>query len=197
MTRAAAVGMVLGMAGAAWAELPSGVSSPRVEDRAAAYVALSGRTVGAGALLPTAGGEAWGLQADVAPADAFLQLSAARTVRLLPDDGRVTRATAQVGLDVLATTRGPLSLGVGPSVGLAWGAGPSWLGGFGTLQAGAGIFPVGGAPLFRLPLRAGLGVQSRVGPVDARLLLQLGLDVNVGQPATARTDAVLVLGFLP
>ncbi len=197
MRRAAVVTVSLLSSGTAWAELPALVSSPRVEERAAAYLALSGRTVGAGVLLPTAAGEAWGLQADVAPADAFLQLSAARTVRLLPEDGRITRASAQVGLDVLATTRGPVSLGVGPSVGLAWGVGPGWLGGFGTLQAGAGIFPVGGAPLFRLPLRAGLGVQSRVGPVDARLHLQLGLDVNVGQPATARTDAVLVLGFLP
>lgn len=196
MRRAAAV-VAAAWATVAWAELPSVVSSSRVGERAAGYLSLSGRSVGAGALLPTGEGEAWGLQADVAVADAFLQLSAARTVRLLPADGRSTHASAQLGLDLLSSTRGPLSLGVGPNVGLAWGVGPRWLGGFGTLQAGAGIFPVGGAPLFRLPLRAGLGVQSQLGPVEARLLLQLGLDVNVGQPSTARTDAVLVLGLAP
>jgi len=142
-------------------------------------------------------GEAWAFQVDVGLRDAFVQLMAARQLRLLPLDGRAWHAAAQLGLDVAAATRGPAVLGVGPNVGLSLGAGPEWLNGFGTLQAGVEAFPLGGPPLFRLPLRAGLGAQSRMGQLDLRLTLLLGLDVNIGQAATARTDAVLALGFGP
>jgi hypothetical protein len=185
-------------AAAAHAELPAVVAPSRVEPRTAGFLVLGGRTVGVGLLREgSAEGEAWGFQADVGVRDAFLQLMAARQVRLVPLDGRAWHAAAQLGLDVAASTRGPQVLGLGPNVGLSLGAGPAWLNGFGTLQAGVEAFPLGGPPLFRVPLRAGLGAHSRLGAFDLRFTVLLGLDVNVGQAATARTDAVLALGFGP
>ena len=197
MTRVWAVTCLV-WAAAAQAELPAVVAPSRVEPRTAGFLALGGRTVGVGLLREgSAEGEAWGFQADVGMRDAFVQLMAARQVRLLPLDGRTWHAAAQLGLDAAASTRGPQVLGVGPNVGLSLGAGPPWLSGFGTLQAGLEAFPLGGPPLFRVPLRAGLGAQSRLGAFDLRFTVLLGLDVNVGQAATARTDAVLALGFGP
>ena len=185
-------------AAVAHAELPAVVAPSRVEPRTAGFFALGGRTVGVGLLREGSGaGEAWAVQADVGLRDAFVQVMAARQVPLLPLDGRWLHASAQAGLDVAASTRGPQVLGLGPNLGLSLGAGPAWLNGFGTLQAGVEAFPLGGPPLFRVPLRAGLGAQSRLGAFDLRFTVLLGLDVNVGQAATARTDAVLALGFGP
>ena len=181
---------------AAQAELPVVVAPSRVEPRTAGFLALGGRTLGVGLLREgDAPGVAWAFQADVALRDAYVQLMAARQVALLPVDGRAWHASAQAGLDLAASTRGPQVLGLGPNAGLSLGAGPAWLNGFGTLQAGLEAFPLGGPPLFRVPLRAGLGAQSRLGAFDLRLTVTLGLDVNAGQAPTARTDAVFALGY--
>lgn len=120
------------------------------------------------------------------------ELRGARTWHLL-GRGRL-RLSGMVGATGLAVLKGPVSFGIGPSIGVFGGAGGTgWEIFFGG-QAGAEGF-VGADPGVRTPLRLVLGTRFGVGPVLLRLQVRGGADLAYEARAVYRGELLLAVGL--
>ncbi|MFZ5442175.1 MAG: hypothetical protein ACOZQL_19360, partial [Myxococcota bacterium] len=150
------------------------------------------RSVGAGLVRPDGPGARGALSAEALYVftDRTVELRGARVWQLTPTQG----ATASVTLGAAAhVVPAPFDVGLGPHAGLNLSlGGPTFTVDL-SLQSGAEFFYARLAP--RLPQRAGLGLQLRLGRWALGVQARMGVDVLPGEGWVGRGEVVASLAW--
>ncbi len=163
------------------------VPQPRVE------VWAGPRTLGVGLVAPDADARAaWGGELAYSWVDRFFELRGSRQWQLGPR--RFATASAQLGGAVYVVPDAALNLGFGPHAGLTLNLGGDAFSVDFGLQSGVDVFIASSA--LRLPQRALIGVNGRIGPVTLAFIARAGADVVPGHAFIGRGEFVVALGWV-